>query len=259
MVSTLSAFLALASFALPLWFSGQFEEWEALTEEGSAVREDSNLYLVLFAFYFCNYFVIVFFNTGLIACALKIINGETASVSYGLSFAVKRLPQIFSWALLSAVVGVLLKMIERMNQKVGGFISSILGLAWTALAYFVVPVIVVDGDGAIGAIKKSSKILKDNWGTALGGNFSLGLIGFLVMLPVIALMILLMIMTGNSESPYLLFFVIGAMVLAIVLISAFTTAADTVFKAYLYAYATGKTIPRNVDTSSFRVAFKEKA
>lgn len=257
-ISTVSAALVFASFALPLWQSGQIEEWQAFMDGDPAAREDSAFYLVAFAFYFCNYFVILFFNTALVACALKIINGDAAPVSYGLSFAVKRLPQILSWALLSAVVGVILKMIERMNEKVGVFISSILGLAWTALAYFVVPVIVVDGEGAVGAIKKSTKILKENWGTALSGNFSLGLIGFLIMLPVFLILFLVLSSVAGTFSSFGLTAVIGVGILAIVLISAFISAADSVFKAYLYAYATGKTIPRNVDTSSFDSAFVQK-
>lgn len=257
-VSTVSAFLVLASFALPLWQSGKLEEWQAFLDGTAQTGEDSTVYLIAFAFYFCNYFVIVFFNTGLVACALKIINGESASLGYGMSFAAKRLPQILSWALLSAVVGMLLKMIERMNEKVGSFIASILGFAWTALAYFVVPVIVVDGEGAVGAIKKSTRILKENWGTALSGNFSLGLIGFLLMLPILLLLFLGFQLLGGSASSLLLFGFIGAAALAIVLVAAFTSAADSVFKAYLYAYATGKTVSRNVDTASFRSAFTQK-
>jgi hypothetical protein len=45
---------------------------------------DGNVWdmLLLFAFYFCNYFVIVFFNTGLIACAMKITVGGCDSQNY---------------------------------------------------------------------------------------------------------------------------------------------------------------------------------
>ncbi len=42
------------------------------------------------------------------------------------------------------------------------------------------------------------------------------------------------------------------------LLAATTTAAGTVFRTYLYAYATGRTIPENLDTSRFDDAFRRK-
>jgi hypothetical protein len=44
-------------------------------------------------------------------------------------------------------------------------------------------------------------------------------------------------------------------IVLIVIVSAVSSAADTVFKALLYNYATGRSVPSNVDTSSFRDAF----
>ena len=61
-----------------------------------------------------------------------------------------------------------------------GFIGSLLGglleVAWAAITYFVVPVLVVDGVGPIEAIKRSSAILKRTWGEAVAGEGGLGII-----------------------------------------------------------------------------------
>ena len=39
-------------------------------------------YLALFGCYFCNYFVIVFFNTALVSCALQRFDGQDPGALY---------------------------------------------------------------------------------------------------------------------------------------------------------------------------------
>ena len=257
-ISSIAAFLVMASFVLPLWQTGTLAEWSQFMDEETASQGDVMVYVIAFLFYFCNYFVIVFFNTGLIACVLKIVNGEEATVSYGVAFAGKRLPQILGWALVSAVVGVILKAIENANEKAGRIVSAILGSAWTALAYFVVPVIVVDGVGPVEAFKRSAKTLKSTWGTALVGNFSLGFFSFLITLPVILVLIGLfaLAMMGKSVVGMIAVGVLAVPVLMIV--AGITSAANSVFRTYLFVYATGRTMPANVDTSRFADAFRSR-
>src|SRR4051812_27151935 len=142
-----------------------------------------------FAFYFCNYFVIVFFNSALTSCALMRFSGHTPTIGGGLTAAWIRLPQILAWALVAATVGVLLKLIENAHEQVGRFISAILGTAWTVVTYFVVPVLVVERVGPIDAVKRSIEILKHTWGEALVGHFGIGFFVFLLALPVILLLV----------------------------------------------------------------------
>lgn len=257
-ISSLAAALVLASFVLPLWQAGVLAEWSQFMDAEAANTTSPMMYVTAFCFYFCNYFVIVFFNTGLVACVLKIMNGEEATVSYGLSFAMKRLPQIFGWALFSAVIGVLLKVVENSHKKAGALIASVLGSAWTALAYFVVPVIVTDGVGPVEAFKRSVKTLKSTWGTALVGNFSMGLFSFLLMLPVLLVLFVLFGLAVAAESAAATVAVVLLAIPVFMLLAATTTAAGTVFRTYLYAYATGRTIPENLDTSRFDDAFRRR-
>ncbi|MCC5850666.1 MAG: hypothetical protein JJU29_21475 [Verrucomicrobia bacterium] len=254
LVSTFAAVLVSISFFVPLWTTGLFERWAAAMGEDAQNPDDVLMYGLAFLFYFCNYFVIVFFNTGLLACVLKIASGEKAPVSYGFAFAGKRLPQIFGWALVSAVVGVILKAIEQ-NKKGGRFISAILGSGWTALTFFVIPVITVEGLGPIQAFKRSSSILRQTWGTALTGNFSLGIISFLTLLPVLLISGLLIGLGVTSGSVATTIALIGLAVFLVLLSSAVCSAAGMVFKSYLYSYATGKTLPENVNRAEFSNAF----
>ena len=258
LIASLAAGLVLASFALPLWKSGQLTEWFELMDDEAASQGNVGLYITAFGFYFCNYFVIVFFNTGLIACVVKMINGEEGSVSYGLSFAVKRLPQIVGWAFVSAVVGVLLKALENSNKRGAALVVWLLGSAWSALTFFVVPVIVVDGVGPVEAFKRSMKTLKSTWGTALVGNFSMGFLGFLLMLPILIVAFLLFMLAAGSGSVASMV-AVGVIAGILFMIGASATAAaDAIFRTFLFAYATGRTIPKDLDTSGFSDAFRSR-
>ena len=255
-LSGIAAIIVVASFGLPLWSSGTIETW--LDEDTAAGSQKTTMYVTLFAFYFCSYFVIVFFNSALVACAMQALNGEAPSVGYGLSVAVKRLPQILAWAFVSAVIGTVLRVIENANERAGRFIAGLLGMAWTALTFLVVPVIVVDGVGPIEAFKRSVSTLKSTWGEALMGNFSLGLIGFLLSLPVIlvaALLIWAAVSAGSTvAAAAILIIAIGALLL----LAAASAAADTIFKALLFSHATGRSVPENIDTNKFSYAFTPK-
>ncbi len=212
--------------------------------------------LIGFAFYFCNYFVIAFFNTGLIACAMKIMRGEVPTVGYGMKIAMQRLPQILAWALVSAVVGMILKIIEGLNDKVGRLIAWILGAGWTILTFFVVPVITVEGVGPFKAIKSSVKTMKEAWGDSLRGNFSLALMTFIVTLPIYVVMgFMLWASAVVLQSPVMTLCVLAGCAIVIALISVATSAADTVFKAILYSFASGNTLPAGFDTDAVASAF----
>ncbi|MFG0248832.1 MAG: DUF6159 family protein, partial [Phycisphaeraceae bacterium JB051] len=154
------------------------------------------------------------------------------------------------------VVGVLLKVIEMYSDKFGRFIAWLLGAAWTILTFFVVPVMAVEGVGPVKAIKSSVKTMKSAWGDLICGNFSLGLMTFIVALPIYLVMIAafwfsiaVLQSTAAIICVFIVFFVVTA------LISVATTAADTVFKAILYSFASGNTLPAGFDTDAVASAF----
>lgn len=256
-LSGIATIIVMASFLVPLFTSGTLESWQLAIDETGQLPILS--YVITFAFYFASYFVIVFFNTALIACAMKVISGEVPTLGYGISIAIKRLPQIIAWSLLSAVVGVVLKIIENAHEKFGEIIAAILGTAWTALTYFVVPVLCVEGTGPFKSIKQSVATMRQSWGEALVGNFSLGLLSSLVLIPVLLLVVGVGYLAGQSGSitMVVIFAVMGVTILLLAV--ALTSAADIVFKAILYNYATGRALPANIDANIFPAAFAQKA
>lgn len=261
-LSLLASAIVLFSFVGPLWATGTLQHWlefmEPQAQSAASPLDQVGMWVTLFLFYFCSYFVIIFFNAGLIACAMAVIRGEVPTVGYGLSMAGKRIPQILAWAFVAALVGVLIKAIENAHEKAGRVVAAILGSAWTALTYFIVPVIVMDGVGPVMAFKISVKTLKDCWGTALVGHFSLGFLAFLITLPVMLILLGLGAWAISAESMVGLVLIVIVGIVLITFVTAFTSAADVVFKAVLYNYATGRDLSEQIDTSSFEAAFAPK-
>src|SRR3954447_22250939 len=119
LLSGLSCLVVLASFAIPLAIAKPAFLGAFFDEEANVHQTPVWFWLVLFAFYFVNYFVIYFFNSALVYCALSHFRGEPATADDGLRAAVRRLPELLVWSLVSATVGLVLRLIENANEKVG--------------------------------------------------------------------------------------------------------------------------------------------
>ncbi|MBN2023456.1 MAG: hypothetical protein JW809_11770 [Pirellulales bacterium] len=258
LLSTAAAAVVVASFLVPLWATGELGQWLDNAQQQGGAPADVGMYITLFCFYFCNYFVIVFFNSALIACVMQVLNGEQPTIQSGLAVAARRLPQITGWALVSALVGVALRAIENSNKRAGELIAGLLGTAWTAMTFFVIPAIVLEGVGPVEAVRRSLGTLKSTWGTALVGNFSLGLVGLVVLLPLYLVAVGLAVLGMMSGSPVAAAVAFGFAAIVFVLASAVSSAAGTVFTALLFSFATGRTVPADVDTTMFAEAFVAK-
>jgi hypothetical protein len=248
LLSTIACLFVMGSFALPLFLSGAVNLDHVQPQQ---MTHNPLAYVVLFAFYFCNYFVIVFFNSALVACAVIRFNGGTPSVSDGFQAAVARLPQILAWSLVSATVGFVLKLIESRSERIGQIVSGLLGLAWGIATFFVVPAIVIEGTGPVEAIKRSGAILRRTWGEAFVANQSIGFFVFLFVL-------LALVPAGLG------FFVggiapiavgIAASVVLIIGLSIVSAALQTILLGALYVYAAEGRVPLAFNGDVLRSAF----
>ena len=247
LVSGLACLAVLASFALPLWNS----DYVAVVQDEGQMPQDPVAYVLLFLFYFANYFVIVFFNSALVACAIIRFNGGQPSLGDGFRAASARLPQIFGWALVAATVGMILRLIESRSEKAGRFVAGLLGMAWSAVTYFVVPVIVVEKLGPLGAVRRSLAVLRRTWGEALAANFGIGFIVFLLFLVALAPAV------GGFliGTPVSVIVGVLATVLLWILISLISATVHTIVLAALYQYAVQGTAPDAFDDALVRQAF----
>jgi hypothetical protein len=255
LMSGVACLLVLASFAVPLWASGYAEG--LLQEQGVDQTSQIIGYVVLFAFYVVNYFVIVFFNSALVACAIVRFRGGNPTLKDGLSAAGARLPQILGWSLVMASVGLILKIIESRSERLGELVAGLLGMAWSAVTYFVVPVIVVEKLGPIDAVKRSFAILKKTWGEALGANFGVGFIVFLASLVALVPLILGGVAIAAGLWPLGILGVVCGLVLLLV-ISLVSSTLNAIIVGALYLYGAVGTVPAHFDEALLRQAFARK-
>lgn len=253
MLSGIACVLVLISFWAPIIFGVGVERMFA---NG---KPEPWVYAVLFAYYFVSYFVVVFFNAALVACALMRFHGQTPTVGDGLRAASLRLPQILAWALVAATVGILLKAIENVHEKAGVIISAILGTLWSVITYFVVPVLVVEQLGPIDAVKRSASILKKTWGEALIGNLGIGLFMLLVYIPGVLLLVAGGFIAANGGNMVAVGLALIALaVIYFVIAAAVGSALQGIYVTALYEYAAFETVPQGFDGDTLRGAFRHR-
>lgn len=221
-LSGVAILLIAASFFFAIF---PFDSWET---ERDFEPVNTPLYMVLtLAFYFINYFIVVFFNMALIHCARLYFRGEEVSVRAGLQFSMSRIGAILSWSFFAASVGLLLRTIQENSGLVGKIITGIIGVVWSIATFFVVPVIAYEKVGPLEAVKRSSQLMKAKWGESLGANFNFGLLQFIAMI-VVGIPLFLI---GNMFDP------ITGVVLAVVgvfVVFSIISAAQMIFISAIY-------------------------
>jgi len=251
LLSGAACFFVLATFLAGAWASGM------------DIREVDNVHgaywIGLFLYYFVNYFVIVFFNCALVACAMIRFRGGNPTVADGLKAASERLGLIMAWALFAATVGVILQMIEERVGFLGKIVVWILGAAWTIATFFVVPVLVVENLGPIDAAKRSVEIVKKAWGESIVGNVGVGILSFLAMLllvvPCALLTIVLALKTGSVAVGLLGAALTIGLVVTIALVS---SALTSILLSALYLFAIGGRVPPGFEPGRLKAAFAAK-
>lgn len=266
--SGLACLLATASFIAPIYFTGMYEPFinvdvgdggAQADQAAQAVGAVENvmLYVLMFLFYFVTYFIIIFFNSALVACAIIRLKGGDPTLADGFSAAMARLPQIAGWALVAATVGMILKVIESRSERVGQIVSGLLGMAWSVTTFFVIPILVVEKAGPVEAFKRSVAVMKKTWGEALTANWGTGFImmlGFLVgLLPIFGA-----VAAFSAE-----LVVVGSVLMAIgviwmILVALVSSALETILLAALYIYAEEGVVPGGFDSQMIQRAFAHK-
>jgi hypothetical protein len=161
-LSGLVTMIVILTFALPLIFAGIIL--------GLATPGTGLFFVILFAFYAVSYFVVIFFNTALISCVNARLHGVEMTVRQGLASALRHLPSILVWALISATVGIILYLIEQRAGILGRIATVIVGGVWSLVTFFVIPVLVLEDKGVLDSVKESVSLIKRTWGESIMGS-----------------------------------------------------------------------------------------
>jgi len=208
-------------------------------------RGDQILYVLAF---FSSYFVIIFFNAALISAALDRLRGGDPNVSSGLSHAFAHIHTIFIWALIAATVGLALQLLRANQRNVfARMIIDMIGGVWDFLTFFVVPILVSENVGAIGAIKRSSGLVRKTWGRQITASFGFMLVYILAVIIGAIPAILVGFVSGIAGVA------VGIMTVGLAVCT--VQALEGIFKAALYEYAMGEK-PAEFDLRTLQTAYK---
>jgi len=219
MVATVAVGATLAGAG---WVSGLFE---AHVEETEAYAR----YLLLGIFYFTAYTIGIFFNAAVVAAAMIRIEGGDPSLGDGLRAAWSSFDKILAWAAIAATVGLILNAIRDRGGLLGAWVGRIAGVAWTAVTFFVIPVILFERVGVGNGIKRSALIFRQRWGEQFVGNVAINL----ALLAIMFVLLVVLLPIAVAAPP------VGLTMIALAMIALFAVGNATtgVFNAALYKYA----------------------
>lgn len=247
LLSGVASLLVLVSFIGGVWATGYKSHADAM---GPAQ------WALLFTYYFASYFVIVFFNSALVACAMIRFRGGSPTLADGLREAREHVTQIVAWAFFAATVGVLLRMIAERVGFLGKIVISLLGAAWTVATYFVVPVLVMEKLGPLDALTRSTEIIKKTWGESIVSNVGIGFVTSLVTILLIVATGGLTVVLAVKLSSIGIAITGALLVLLIIIVSALVSSAlSSIALAASYLYATEGKVPLVFADAGLQYAF----
>ncbi|MBU6278299.1 MAG: hypothetical protein KGN78_03550 [Actinomycetales bacterium] len=199
---------------------------------------------------FANQIVISISSGGLVAAADSELAGQDSSIAHGIGRAFARIVPLIGWAFIATVVNVI---VGAMRGRGGnGAADALRNLAaagvlamWQLVTFFVLPLIMLEGQGPISAIKQSFALFRQKWGTQIFGGVRIGgLVGLVTILPGI-LLVLLGGWLAISGSATALGFGVGVIVLGILLFMVGALLISTmrgIFSVVLYRFASQGTV-----------------
>lgn len=221
-------------------------------------------YIVLFVLYLGLAFIATFFNVATVYIAKSRFEGRDATFMQSLKFAFSKIHLIFMWSIVSAVVGLILRAIEQLAERIKGpgaivlhILRGILGMAWSIMTIFVVPVLVYKDKGPFDAIKESTQTIKKTWGESLVRYFGLGLAQFVFLAIGFAVMIGLFILTSGL-GPIAMMIVLGIGMIYLVGVFLVFSVANQIYNTALYVYAQTGKVPDGFNEEVLAHAFEQK-
>jgi hypothetical protein len=221
-------------------------------------RMSAGAYLLMFAFYLVQYFVIIFFQTALTGVALMHLRGEPTSVAAGFALARSRLPHIFGYALIAATVGLVLRMVQERLGLIGRLVVGFLGLAWTVATFLVVPILASEDAGPVDAVKRSVELLKRSWGENLIGNGGIGVVFGLLMVAAVLVGAVLIGGAFALQSVVAIVLAVTVVVLGFILLGLIQSSLQGIDAAALYRYAEAGEASVGFDQALLEQAFRSK-
>ena len=180
-------------------------------------------------------FITIFFNAALVHAANERMEGGDPTVGSALRGAASRVHRILPWAIVSATVSIILRSIQERAGLLGRIVIGFVGLAWSLVTFLVVPVLVMEDVGVIEGVKRSGNMFKKTWGENMAAQVGFGILGFVLILPAIAVAAIGFNASNSIGVPLFVIAVLWALAVTMVL-----SALSGIFQTALYRYASGR-------------------
>lgn len=220
-----------------------------------------------FVFYVMSYCVGIYTNTALVATALQIMRGQPPDMGAAWRMATSRLGTIFAYAVMMATFGMLLRLLFRPTGSLGKLLAPIVqktivftlvGLAWQAIPYFVVPVLLQERVGAWTAITRSSRLVKERWGNDVVVNANVWVIFALPLLMMVIVGVPAIAWAATTGSEVIVTVVAYVIVMLALLTWLLKMTLDGVFSVVTYRYVAEQQVDPHFDEEALRAAFRNR-
>jgi hypothetical protein len=136
-----------------------------------------------------------------------------------------------AWTLLAAVLGSMLRVLE--NTAGLSVVFELLGLSWSLLTFFAVPVLVLEGAGLVSGLRRSLVLGRRQVGRWVTGTLRVWITTILVGLAALAALVLAV----ETDDPAVMAAVAAGVVLLLLLTGLCQAAATATYRVALYRRA----------------------
>ncbi len=249
-LATVATLLAILGAFSPFW-----PEIMASGQEGGDV--DPMALVFALSLYIGLAFVTVFFQAALIHGVHERLGGGDPTVGSALRGAGKHVGKIFIYAIISGIVSLLLQIL-RERVRGGQFLAFLGGTAWSLITWLIVPVLLFENEGVGGSVKRSGQLFKKTWGESLVGEYGLGMLFGLLLIPIL---ILTFALTFGLWSVFGMAGMIAGIAIGVLLavfLHMFQYVLTGAYKAALYRFVTKGEVAQGFDQAMFTQAFHHR-
>ena len=200
-------------------------------------------------------FLGAFFNTAIAAAAAAAREGRHLTVGEALAVPTRRIGTIAMWALIAAIVGFVIEQLAR-RLPLGSIVSRLLGLGWSVVSLFVIPILALEDRSATESLKRSAHVIKERWGEGIAGLVTITAWTLLVIIP--GALVFIVLGVAVSSVPALLIAVIALGVLSFVALIVLQLLVRQTFAVALYRFATTGDGQAGFAQSDLESAFRRK-
>lgn len=183
----------------------------------------------------------LFFNVALVFAASDRIEGRTPTVGGSLAKAWRRRSTILKWALLSAVVGTVVRGLERRLGVFGRLLGFAGAFAWAIATFLVLPVLAFEDLGPIAVLRRSSALLKGRFGTVTRSGLRFGMLFGSWLVAAMAIVVIGAMVVPASRVLGIGLVVVG--VFGVLSVAMYASAASIYLRTILYRFSLGQSVP----------------